>query len=239
MNLVLVSAALLLAACGDDGGDGSTANDQETADNAIAAVEQALRDDGFAASPDDEDGDELAFKSEECQEFQEVGFAFAGDLQELPGSTASAKSGPFQRGAIEPTGGVEVAGAGAAFVEEPEDLDAFFEMLNDDRFAPCLEEGIRIAFQEDAAERQEAVEVGDFDIEQLDADGLGDASWGIHGTAEITTSGSTFLLSFAYQFVRVDRAVVSVAVVGLGTDEPTADRAALLQILVDGVSDQD
>jgi uncharacterized lipoprotein len=47
--VALVSAALLLAGCGDDDTGASTANDQETADEAIAAVEQWLRDHGFSA----------------------------------------------------------------------------------------------------------------------------------------------------------------------------------------------
>jgi len=38
--------------------------------------------------------------------------------------------------------------------------------------------------------------------------------------------------------VRVDRALVGIVTSAVGSDEPTADRAALLQILVDGVSDQ-
>jgi hypothetical protein len=66
----------------------------------------------------------------------------------------------------------------------------------------------------------------------------GDARGGFLGTAEIRTQGSSLLFSFASQFVRVDRAVVAVGAVAVGTEEPTADRAALLQILVDGVSDQ-
>lgn len=235
-KVALVSAALLLAGCGDDDGV-STADDQDTADQAIAAVQQALRDDGFAASPDDEDDDDLSFQSEECREFEEV--AFPDSDQELPGETARARSGSFDRGRLEPTGGVEESvRAGVTFVEEPEDLDPFFEMLNDERLGRCLEEAMRIAFEEGADEGQEGVELGDVEIEQLGGDGLGDAGGGLHGIAEIMTPGSTFLFSFTSQFVRVDRAVVAVGTLAVGTEEPTADRAALLQILVDGVSDE-
>jgi hypothetical protein len=106
------------------------------------------------------------------------------------------------------------------------------------RTTPCLDEVIRIAFEEDGAEGQEAVELRDVEIEQFGAEGLGDAGGGLQGTAEITTSGFTFLYSFASQLMRVDRAVVAVATFAVGSEEPTADRAALLQILVDGVSDQ-
>jgi hypothetical protein len=229
-GVALVSATLLLAACGDDDGV-SAADDQETADEAIAAVEQALRDDGFTASPDEEDDEDLAFQSEECREFEEV--AFPESDQKIPGETARARSGSFDRGMLEPSGGVEEnVDVGAAFVEEPEDLDPYFEMLNDERLGPCLEEALRVA-----AEGEEAAELRDVEIEQLGAEGLGDAGGGLQGTAEITSSGVTFLVSFAYQSVRVDRAVVGVGTAAFGTDAPTVDRAALLQILVDRVSE--
>jgi hypothetical protein len=239
MNVVLVFAGLLLATCGDDDGGGATADDQETADEAIGAVEQALRDDGFTASPDDEDDDDLPFQSEECRKFQEV--AFQASDQGLPGETARARSGPFERGALEPTGGgvEETVQAGVTFVEESEDVDPLFELLNDERLGPCLEEALRVALDENAAEGQGAVELRNLETEQLGVEGLGDAGAGIQGTAEITSSGVTFLFSFTDQFVRVDRAVLALSTVAVGTEEPTADRAALLEILVDGVSDQD
>jgi hypothetical protein len=232
----LVSAALLLAGCGDDDSRVSTANDQETADEAVAAVEQALRDDGFVASPDDEDDDDLTFQSEECREFQEVAFP---ESDQFPGETASAESESFDRGALVPSGGVEeTVRAGVTFVQEPEDVDPVFEILDDERLGPCLEEATRVAFEEAAAEGQEAVEVGDVEFEQLGVEGLGDAGGGFQGTAQITSSGFTFLFSLATQLVRVDRAVVAVGTFAVGTEEPTVDRAALLQTLVDSVSDQ-
>jgi hypothetical protein len=51
------------------------------------------------------------------------------------------------------------------------------------------------------------------------------------------TPGFTYRFSFAQQVVRVDRAVVAVSTVAVGNEEPTADRTALLQILVDVVSE--
>jgi hypothetical protein len=239
-SVALVSAALLLAGCGEDDGvstaddQETAADDQETADQAIAAVQQALRDDGFVASPDE--GDVLTFQSDECREFAEV----ASEMRELPTETARADGGPFERGELEPAGGgvEETVRVEATFVEEPDDFDPLFEMLDDERLGPCLEEVIRFTYEEDAAEGQEAVELRDVEIEQLGAEGLGDAGGGLQGTAEVTKSGFTFLYSFAGQVVRVDRAVVAVATFAVGSEEPTADRAALLQILVDGVSDQ-
>jgi hypothetical protein len=56
---------LLLAGCGDDGSGSSTANDLETVDEAIASVEQSLRDDGFSVAADV--GNDLVFESEECR----------------------------------------------------------------------------------------------------------------------------------------------------------------------------
>jgi hypothetical protein len=236
-SVALVSAALLLAGCGDDDGV-STADDQETADKAIAAVEQALRDDGFkAASPDDEDDDDLSFQSEACREFEAVASPL-GDW-ELLGETAIATTRPFDRGKFELSGGVEEhVGASVAFVEQPQNLDRLFDVLNDERLGPCFEEAMRIRSEKDVDEGQDAVEIRDIEVETLGADGLGDASAGYRVTTEITTQGFTVLGSFASQYVRVDRAVVAVYVVTIGNEEPTADRTALLQILVDGVSDQ-
>jgi hypothetical protein len=239
-SVTLVSAALLLAGCGDDDGvstaddQETAADDQETADQAIAAVQQALRDDGFVASTDEERY--LTFQSDECREFAEL----ASEMREFPTETARARSGSFERGELEPTGGgvEEMVRVRATFVEDPDDFDPLFEMLDDERLGPCLEEVFRTAFEEDAAEGQEAVELRKVEIEQLGAAGLGDAGGGLQGTAEATTSGFTFLYSFASQVVRVDRAIVAVATFAVGSEEPTADRAALLQILVDGVSDQ-
>lgn len=234
--VTLVSAALLLVGCGDDDSGESTANDQAVADQAIAAVEQALRDDGFSAAADQDEDDDLAFESQECREFDQ---AFPGDDQDLAGETASAESDDFERGELAPAGGVlETVQAFAGFVEEPDDLDPVLELLNDERFGRCLEEAFRIGTEDAAAEDQATVEFGDFEVEQLGSEGLGDAGVGVQLTGQFTASGFTFPVSFAFQLVRVDRALLGVVTSGVGPDEPTADRATLLQVLVDGVSDQ-
>ncbi|MGH9290194.1 MAG: hypothetical protein ACRD0V_18185 [Acidimicrobiales bacterium] len=233
--VVLASAALLLAGCGDDDNGGSTANDQETADEAIAAVEQSLRDDGFSATAD-EDDDDLTFESTECREFDE---AFPGDGQDLPGETASAESAEFERSDLAPAGGVqETVRAFAGFVEESDDLDPVLELVNDERFGPCLEEAFRIGAEAAAAEDQATVAVGDVEIDQLGSEGLGDIGGGVQLTGEVTSSGFTVPFSVAFQLVRADRALVAIVTTAVGPDEPTADRAALVQILVDSVSDQ-
>jgi hypothetical protein len=233
--VALASAALLVAGCGDDDSGASTANDQETADEAIVALEQALRDDGFSAAGDgSEDDDDLTFESEECQEFDD---AFPGDDQDLPGETATAESDDFERGELD--GGVqETVQAIAGFVEKPDDLDSVLALLNDERLGRCLEEAFRIGTEAAAAEDQATVETGDVEIEQLGAEGLGDTGGGVRLTGQFTSSGFTLPFSFAFQFVQVDRALVGVVTSGVGPGEPTADRAALLQVLVDGVSNQ-
>jgi hypothetical protein len=225
----LVSAALLLYGCGDDDSGVSTANDQAAADEAIAAVEQSLRDDGFSAASDQDEDDDLVFESQECREFDE---AFPGDQdQDLPGATASAESDDFE-------GVLETVQAFAGFFEEPDDLDAVLELLNDERFGRCLEEAVRIGTEEAAAEDQATVEFGGFEVEQLGSEGLGDAGGGFQLTGQVTESGVTVPISVAVQVVRVDRALVAIVTTAVGPDEPTVDRAALLQTLVDGVSDQ-
>jgi len=230
--VVFVSAALLLAGCGDDESGASTANDQKAADETIAAVEQSLRDDGFSTAADEPA--DLRFESEECQEFDEA-FPRGGDF---PGKTASAHD-VFQRGELAPAGGVyETVGAVAGFVDEPADLDPLFEKLNDERLGPCLEEAFRIGTEAAAAEEQPTVEIGDVEIGQLGSEGLGDTGAGVQLTGDFTASGFTLPFSLAVQYVRVDRAVVGIITYVVGPDEPTADRAALLQVLVDAVSDQ-
>jgi hypothetical protein len=145
-SVALVSAALLLAGCGEDDGvstaddqetaaddQETAADDQETADQAIAAVQQALRDDGFVASPDE--GDVLTFQSDECRGFAEV----ASEMRELPTATARADSGPFERGELEPTGGgvEETVRVEATFAEEPDDFDPLFECSTTSVSAPA------------------------------------------------------------------------------------------------------
>jgi hypothetical protein len=235
--VALVSAALLLVGCGDDDSGVSTANDQAATDEAIAAVEQILRDDGFSATSDQDEDDDLVFESQVCRDFDEP---FPDDEnQDLPGETASADSDEFERSELAPAGGVEeTVQAFAGFVEEPDDLDPVLELLNDERWGPCIEEAFRIATEAAAAEDQATVEFGGFEVEQLGSEGLGDTGGGIQLTGQVTASGSTLPVSLALQVVRVDRALVSIVTTAVGPDEPTADRAALLQVLIDGVGDQ-
>jgi hypothetical protein len=115
---------LLLAGCGDDDSGSSTANDLETADEAIAAVELSLRDDGFTVAADV--GNDLVFEPEERRAFDE---ALPGDA-DFPGDGERPERG-VERGEIVPAGGVyERVGAAAGFVEEPDDLDPVLELLN-------------------------------------------------------------------------------------------------------------
>jgi hypothetical protein len=168
-------------------------------------------------------------------EFEAVSFP-EGD-EEFPGESARAAQG-FTRGTFELGSVGENVSAIAVFVEQPEDLDPLFEALNDERLEPCLEEALRIASEDDAEQGETALELGDVEIERLDDEGLGDASGGVQVTAEARTPGHTIQFSLAQQMVRVDRAAVGVMIQVVGTDDPTADRTALLQVLVDGVSDQ-
>ena len=230
--VVLVSPAMLVAGCGDDDSGASTTSDQEVADDAIAAVEQSLRADGFAPASDGDEGD-LVFESEECRDFDQ---AFPGDDGGVPGETASAEIEDFERGEPTPGGVQETVQAFAGFVEERDDLDPIFQLLNDERLGRCLEEAFRIGVEKAAAEDQATVAVGDVEIEQLGAEEFGDRGGGIELTGEITASGSAVPFSLAFQGVQVDRALVGVFTSGVGSGEPIAHRATLLEILVDGVS---
>jgi hypothetical protein len=230
--VVLLPPAMLVAGCGDDDSGASTASDQEVADGAIAAVEQSLRADGFTpASDGDEDG--LTFESEECRDFDQ---AFPGDGGDVPGETASAEIEDFERGEPAAGGVQETVQAFAGFVEERDDLDPIFQLLNDERLGRCLEEAFRIGVEKAAAEDQATVAVGDVEIEPLGSEEFGDRGGGIELTGEITASGFAVPFSLAFQGVQVDRALVGIFTSGVGSGEPIADRAGLLEILVDGVS---
>ncbi len=68
------------------------------------------------------------------------------------------------------------------------------------------------------------MEFGGFEVEQLGSEGLGDAGGGVQLTGEFTASGFTFPVSFALQFVRVDRALVAVVTSGVGpTSRPPTE----------------
>jgi hypothetical protein len=245
--VVSVAAASFVAGCGGDddrgvsgGGDSddevSTADDQEAADQAIATFEGALRDEGFAVEADDDDeDDDLEFESDECREFED---AFPGD-EKLPGETASAESADFERGEVAPTadGLLESVSGTVEFVEDPDEVDPLIELLNTDRASQCMEEAFRIALESAAREDEQSLEL-DVEVEHLDSQGLGDTGVGFEATGEFGTAGITFPFSLALELVRVDRAVVSVAVMGLGADESNVDRAALLQVMVDAVGDE-
>jgi hypothetical protein len=246
--VVSVGAALLVAACGDDddeAGSGgrdtddevSTADDQEVADEAIATFEGVLREEGFtvATDEDDEDDDDLEFESDECREFED---ALPGD-EELPGETASAESDDFERDelAAAADGMLESVSGTVELVEDPDDVDPIIELLNSDRASRCLEEAFRIGLESAAAEQDQSVEI-DVEVEHLDSqEGLGDTGVGFEASGQFEMTGIAFPFSLAFEVVRVDRALVSVVVTGLGSDEPNVDRAALLQVMVDAVGE--
>jgi hypothetical protein len=231
--VVLVPPAMLVAGCGDDDSGASTTSDQDVADGAIAAVEKSLRADGFAPASDGDEGGDLVFESEECRDFDQ---AFPGDQGGVPGETASAEIEDFERGEPAPGGVQETVQAFAGFVEERDDLDPIFQLLNDERLGRCLEEAFRIGVEKAAAEDQATVAVGDVEIEQLGSEEFGDRGSGVELTGEITASGSGVPFSLAFQGIQVDRALVGIFTSGVGSGEPIADRATLLEILVDGVS---
>jgi hypothetical protein len=234
---VLGSLAWLMTGCAGEADVSTAGDDQRTADEAIAAVEQSLRDDGFSATDDeddDDDDDDVAWESEECREFEEE-FPQGLEATSLPGETASAESEDFERGELTPAGGViETVTASATLVEERDDLDTAFEFLDDERLESCFEEVLRVGFG-----GATGIEIDDVDVERLGSQtGLGDGGGGLLGTAEATSSGVTFPFSVSWEIVSVERALVSVTIAAVGPDEPTADGAALLQVLVDALDDQ-
>jgi hypothetical protein len=135
---------------------------------------------------------------------------------------------------------VESVSASAEFVEDADDLETLVELMNDKRAVECFEEVLRNRLEPERSDNQAAVEIHNVETQRLGSEGLGDTGGGFQLAADITASGVTAPVSFVFQFVRVDRAVVDVFVVtsSAGYDGPMADRPALLRVLVDAVSDQ-
>lgn len=231
--IVSVSAASLVAGCGgdDDAAGASSADDQQTAEQAVAVAEESLRDAGFSAMADeDEDDDDLKFKSDECRKFESM---FTGAKTDIPGQTATAESQGFERAASDANPVYELVGAETWLVEDPSDLDPVLEQITDERLGDCVQEALR----GDIETSGEDVQINDTRSERLGSDGLGDAGGGVELSGNVTNSGDTVPYSIAMQFVNVDRALVGVAALALGPGEATVDRTALLQAMVDAVSD--
>jgi hypothetical protein len=229
-----VAIAIVLAACGgndDDGGGGSggghsPAEDQEIADAAIVAFESVLEGNGFTRSEDDDDDDdEPTFESEECRELE----AAFGDEDELPGEVASAESDDFERDDFAQTGVFEFATASVGFVEDEEQLREILELMDED-FAECFNELLE---KEIAGDPDEGVEIGDVRTDGIETSGVGDeaAAFGIKGNFAV--QGIGFAMSFELEFVREGRAALSVMTAQVGAGDSRADRAELLQVLID------
>jgi uncharacterized membrane protein len=217
----------------------STASDKATVDEAIAAVEQSLRDDDFSPEVDDAAADDADAESDECRDVAEA-MPGGNDGSVLPGETASAESDVFERGNPDRIalgrGYVESVSASAHLVESADDLDPILELLGDERLPRCFEE----AFRRQVGADQADADISGVETERLVPEGLGDTGGGFQLTADVTMSGISAPISFAYEFARIDRAFVDIFIVtsAVGYDGPTADREGLLRVLVDAVDDQ-
>ena len=234
----ILAVLLLAAACGGDDGP-SAAEDQDAADEAIAALEERLEDDGFEpVADDDDDDDDIEFESEECREFAE---AFPEDDEDLPGETASADSRDYERGEVDLEGGVEeTVQASVGFVEEEDDLDVVFELLNDARLPECLNEAFTGFLEESAAEDGGEFEFSDFEAERVDPSGLGDDAGRIALRGGIDVQGFQFGFTFDIEMVRVGRTAAMVMYGAFGAPEADVDgdqRVALLEELVGSLED--
>ena len=236
--LPLLTVLLLLAAsCGDDGP--SAAEDQDAADEVIAALEERLEEEGFErAADDDDDDDDLQFESEECKEFAE---AFPEEDEDLPGETASADSRDFERGEVGLEGGVqETVQASVGFVEEEDDLDPVFELLNDDRLPDCLNEALTGFLEQSAAEEGGQFEFSGFEAERVTPSGLGDDAGRIALEGGITVQGFQFAFIFDIEMVRVGRTAAMVMYGAFGGPDAEIDeeqRVAVLEGLVESLED--
>ena len=227
---MLLTGALALAAC-DDGGSDAEA-DQEAADAAIAAFEAELEDRGFEAAPDDDDDDsDLEFESEECQEFAE---AFPGEDEELPGETASAESGDFERGELDLQGGIqESAQGGVGLIEDEDQAEEFLELLGDDRLGGCLAEAVEAAFAAQAAEEGgPELAVGEVEVDERDLD-VGDDAVGLVITTSVDAQGLTLPVAFEFAFARAGRTAAFTGLFVVGADQVEEDAAELVGLLLE------
>jgi hypothetical protein len=195
-------------------------------DERMAALVGLLEEQGFVPGDDDDEDDEddFEFESEECREIDE---SFPEGDTDLPGQTADAESGSYERGDVL-EGGLQTVEAGVGFVDEPEALDEFIELFGSDLFARCMDEAFRLGMEQDPA----AADVGELDVEveQIDSS-AGDEGGGIRFTGNVGVSGFSIPVAFEIEFVREGRRAVYLMTARVGAGEPL-DRAAYLELLL-------
>lgn len=220
----------------DDPADPGEVDDQTRVDLALEALVEQFDAAGFVANPDDdEDDSDFEFESEECAAFEEV---FSGD--ELPGQSASAESGEYERGELGPGSALETVEVNVGLVDDPARIDEVFAVFADERLAPCMEEALRTTFAELSAESAATdgpeITVQELTVEPLAPSGVGDGTAGLAMRGVLATSGIEIPLVLELEFGRAGRAVAMVMVGIIGADQLTVDRAAFLGAAVAAIA---
>jgi hypothetical protein len=232
MRMRAVAAVLavvgLVAGCGG-GDDVDPEKDKASAEAAVEAAEERLREDGFeSAAEDDDDDDDIAFDSEECEQFA----AALPDADEpLPGETASERA-EFERGELDADGGTEESvTVSVKLVEDDKALDERFELFGDERLPGCLEEGLQNEF--DSQSEDAGIEVSDLKVERGDLDDIGDEAILIEVDATLAAGGFEFPFHIDLAVVRSGRIGALASVSAVGDDEASVDTAALLELMLE------
>lgn len=233
---VAAVAVATVAACGGGGG-ADPEEDRASARQAIDALEEVLRDDGFeSAPPDDDDDDDLEFESQECRRFAE---AFPEDDEGLPGETAK-REAEFERGELDAEGGTEESvSATVALVEDEEDFEEVFELYRDERLLGCLEEALQAQFERQASESGDgvAVEVTDLRVEEQEIDDVGDEAVAFSVDATLGAAGFEFPFHIEFAVARSGRVGANLVLSTVGDDAGSLDSTELLSLLLEEASE--
>jgi hypothetical protein len=226
--VAVVAIGALLAACSDEG----DSEDQATADRVVAAFVTRMTDQGFAlAEADEDDDDDLAFDTPECEAFAA---AFPDGDQDLPGEVASAESGDLERETPDATGfGLqETVTGGIGFVDDASALVEFFALFRDERLGPCLTEAFRAGFEEElAAPDAPPIVIEGLTITPTTATGVGEETVGVHLDGSMSVVGLHVAFVGDYLLARSGRVGATASTFAInGT--PAVDPVALLQGLL-------
>lgn len=213
-----------------DGGDDSAsdADDQATLDAALDAVEDDATQRGYTterspADADEDDEDDLAFTSAECQEADEV---FNRLDEEYP-ETATSESLEANRGEFTgPDSEVEQISIELSSFESADAVDEAFAALESVPLADCMREAF-------AGESDDEVSIEIDSVEVVDGD-RGDRELILEIRATFSGGGMSFPAELRFHFIAVDRYTAFVFALAFN-GAPSADAGALADTAVNAL----
>ena len=239
----ITAAALSCAALATSGAASASADDQSTADEAIARFNERMTEAGGQSSgpPDSTpvDPEEHAAENPGSECFG--AFATALDAGgSIDGQTARANADHFT---FSGDTGSDDVDAGVVIVDEDhaDVLEEFIDLLGSDDLSSCLSEAFNAMLQAEAEAAEEMSgtalpeELGTIEIASDSRLGVGDASAHVRFSSEITYDGTTFVTTLDLYAAVTGRSLAAITVAS--DEEPASDFDALaeLEALVDSL----